>query len=445
MKKQFLLLLVAGFALAGCNYETIRSQNKYSADGYEMKTLDCDKVTVTFYKNIGKEELDLNSGMYASGTTTALKIDKIDKGAKATRPERDPMRQNYDFAGWHTDQTEASLFDFDTEVGSNLVLYAHWTKTQEEEFVEPEYVEPSHIDDSIDALVSISGVLNIPVNAGSVGLSNAAILRLMKKQIPETSTFDVTDTLNYKIKTGVTLTAVFNGTNEISFEATKDGEPTQNGTISVSNIATSLKVSNTTYENKAANYEANDNSFEDHRIMLAGSSSIENWKASGNDLLPMKTYNHGIGGTTVEMWRDKLNQRLVYPYSPKIVVYYVGVNNMKDGVNTGAETGQWLTEMFDDVHAHLPNTHIYYILVNELPGFRNRQEQFDIANQICLNYETAHKEYITCLNAGVGLLKPNGEPNQAYFLTDGIHMSLAGYAIWGKFIRDKLIADFKNA
>ena len=116
---------------------------------------------------------------------------------------------------------------------------------------------------------------------------------------------------------------------------------------------------------------------------------------------------------------------------------------MKDGVNNGTDTGNWLCEMFDDVHAHLPNTHIYYILVNELPGFRNRQAEFDKANEITLNYEAEH-DYLTCLNAGVGLLKENGEPNQAYFLTDGIHMSLAGYAIWGKYIKDKLIADFKN-
>ena len=436
MKKQLLLLLIAGFAVAGCSEKKIIN---YSSDGYTMKEIEEGKVTVSFFYNFGKEEMNLNSGMYASGNTTALKVDQIEKNSKVSRPERDPMRLNYDFAGWHTDAVADSLFDFETSITSNLVLYAHWSQTQEDEFVEPEYVEPSHIDDSIDTLVSISGVLNMPVEDGKVKLSNAGLSRLDRS--PE----DVTDILNYKIKTGVTLTASYNsGTKTISYSASKTGETTQNGTIAAQSNASSLIVDNGTYETKAANYEANDVAFEDHRIMLAGSSSIENWKGSGTDLLPLKTYNHGIGGTTVEQWRDKLNQRLVYPYSPKIVVYYVGVNNMKDGVNTGAETGQWLTEMFDDVHAHLPNTHIYYVLINELPGFRNRQAQFDIANNIALEYEEAHSEYITCLNAGQGLLKANGEPNQAYFLTDGIHMSLCGYAIWGKFIKDKLIADMKN-
>lgn len=431
MNKKIFLILVAGFALASCEKSSVID---YKEEGYTMKELDADKVTVTFYKNIGKEELDLNSGRYASGTTTAYKIDVINKNSKVSKPQTDPLRVNYEFNGWHTHATENSPFDFNNDVSSSLFLYAHWTQTQEDDFAEPEYVEPTHIDDTIDTLVSINGVLNMPVVAGSVSVAQASISRLNRDNS------NVVDCLNYKVKTGVTLTATFNGTNLISYAAT-NGTENQNGTISVSKVA--LDSGNETYDKKAANYEVNDIAFEDHRIMLAGSSSMENWKNSSEDLKPLTTYNHGIGGTTVEMWRDKYNQRLVYPYSPKIIVYYVGVNNMKDGANTGVETGTWLNEMFDDVHAHLPNTHIYYVLINELPGFRNRQDQFDICNDMAMEYEQNH-DYVTCIDAGKGLLKDNGEPNQAFFLFDGIHMSLAGYAIWGKVIKDKLIADFKN-
>ena len=33
---------------------------EYNSEGYTMKELESEKVTVTFFKNIGKEELDLN-------------------------------------------------------------------------------------------------------------------------------------------------------------------------------------------------------------------------------------------------------------------------------------------------------------------------------------------------------------------------------------------------
>lgn len=454
MKKKFILLLISGFVLSACDIqefpqnvsnwfgnikEFFTFKNEivdYKEGGYSIKEQETEKFTVTFYKNIGKEELDLNSGMYASTTTTAYKVDTVEKNSKVSRPEKDPKRVNYEFDGWHRVQNENSPFDFDTKITSNLVLYAHWTQTQEDDFVEPEYVEPSHVDDSIDTLVSISGVLNMPIKDGKVQLATASISRLSKDHE------NVVGVLNYKMKTGVTLTATYED-KVISYSAEKEGETTQNGTITVEDVSASLKIDNSTYEGKAQKYESNSTDFLDHRIMLAGSSSIENWKNSTNDLLPLTTYNHGIGGTTVEQWKNSLNQRLVYPYSPKIVVYYVGVNNI---INTGTspeQTSTYLTEMFDDVHAHLPNTHIYYVLINKLPNYKNKQEQFDQVNQTAIDYELSH-DYVTTLNAGEGLLKANDDPNQAFFLFDGLHMSLAGYAIWGKFIKDKLISDMKK-
>ena len=438
MKKSLLLFLIAGFALAGCNKNGENNSSNYDPNGYSMKEIDDGKLTVSFFYNLGKEEFSLGSGNTATGTTSAIQIDKIDKGTKATRPSKDPVRVNYDFAGWHTNDIEDSLYDFNKEVNTNLALYAHWTKTQEDEFIEPEYVEPSKIDDSIDTLVSITGVLNFPISEGKVLISYSGLLRI------EEDKNDVSDILNYKMKSGVSLTASYDtATKKISYHAIKD-EDEQNGEITVQSNANNLVIDNSTYENKAKNYEDMGLEIKDHHIMLAGSSSIENWSQSTEDLKPLTTYNHGIGGTTVEQWKDKLNQRLVYPYSPKTVVYYVGVNNI---INTGSTvqfTGESLVAMFDDVHEHLPNTHIYYILINKLPGYPNRQAEFDAVNQYALDYEASH-DYLTTLNAGEGLLKENGQPNQAYFLLDGLHMSLCGYAIWGKFIKDKLIYDIKNA
>lgn len=451
-KRLFLLPIAGGLLLASCSFQVAGNDISfklpwekgnatiidYDFNGYSIKQLVTGKVTVSFYYNYGKEEINLNSGMYASGTSTALKVDEIDKNTKVSRPDTDPVRKNYDFAGWHTDAVVDSPFDFDSVVTKNLVLYAHWSQTQEEEFIEPEYVEPSHIDDSIDTLVSITGVLNMPIVDGKVKLSNSAISRLNRN--PE----NIVDVLNYKIKTGVELSASYSDVqNQITFNATKDND-SQSGSFIVVNNSANLVIDNGTYETKAKNYETEGIDIEDHRIMLAGSSSMENWKDSTSDLQPLTTYNHGIGGTTVEQWGEKLNQRLVYPYSPKIVVYYVGVNNI---INTGSSvefTGSKLVEMFDDVHEHLPNTHIYYVLINKLPGFVSKQPQLDAVNQYALDYEASH-DYVTTLDAGQGLIKSNGQPNQAYFLVDGLHMSLAGYAIWGKFIKDKLISDLRNA
>jgi lysophospholipase L1-like esterase len=57
---------------------------------------------------------------------------------------------------------------------------------------------------------------------------------------------------------------------------------------------------------------------------------------------------------------------------------------------------------------------------------------------MAINYQKSHN-YVTCIDAGVGLLKDNGLPNFGYFLTDGLHMSKAGYVIWGKAVKDAVI------
>lgn len=434
MNKKLLVLSLSSALLCACG----PSSSEYAPNNYVMKELEEEKVTISFYYNFNKQEFDLGSGMSAIADSIAFKVEQIGKGEKVNKPSSDPSRENFEFNGWHLSKTEESPFDFEnTPVNSNLVLYAHWIQTQEEEFVEPEYIEPSKIDDSIETLVSITGVLNFNILSNSVYLPNSAIYRL------NSTKEDVVKTLNYKIKTGVTLEASYNvSTNKINYHAEKDGQ-VQNGEITVVNDSVNLIVNNTTYEEKAKAYEEAGNNILDHKIMLAGSSSMENWKASTVDMLPLATYNHGIGGTTAHQWRDCLNARLVYPYSPKTVVYYVGVNNLINTHDSVQETFKALVEMFDDVHAHLPDTKVYYVLINDLPGYPDYKQQIHAVNDSVMEYEKTHS-FLTTLNPGQLLLKEDGTPNKVYFLNDGLHMSLAGYALWGNYIKERLIEDMKK-
>ena len=77
-------------------------------------------------------------------------------------------------------------------------------------------------------------------------------------------------------------------------------------------------------------------------------------------------------------------------------------------------------------------------MINKLPGYANKQEDFDIANGRALLYANKNK-YLTCIDAGKGLLKDDGSPNASYFLTDGLHMSKYGYVIWGAAVKEAII------
>ena len=415
MKAKYLLLLPV-LILSACQEKAVVQDNAHYA---------------FFMWNYPRMSAETPNGFIETADNMVYEKKVIEIGQTFTAPTKDPERANYEFQGWFKEKSCENLWNFASDIPEHSVyLYAKWGVTQEEEYIEPEYTYPETI--ITDANYRVTGILNMPIkNNNSVDLTAAAIGRL------KASATDVSFAINYERKQDVTLTsATYDESTHKVHVAVSSGE-TWDITVNDVTAALSIASDNTYYETKAVNYEK-DLDIDNYHIALAGSSSMENWSTSAEDMAPIVTFNHGIGGTTVEQWTDKLLQRLVLPYSPKAVVYYVGVNNIINAGKTGTETGNALKALFDKTHERLPKTKIFYVLINKLPMYGHFQDYFDTANQMALDYQSQH-DYLVCIDAGKGLLKDNGLPNAGYFLTDGLHMSKAGYVIWGKAVRDAII------
>ena len=416
MNKKLLLVLPAMLALTACpsNIRPIEQDNAHYA---------------FFMYNIPRQSVESPSGNTETADNLVYERKVIELNKAFSAPEVDPTRDKYEFQGWFKEKTCDHLWDFANDVPqSSVFLYAKWGTAQGVDYVEPEYTYPETY--LFNENYRVDGILNMPVNNNQVNLTTAAINRL--KATPN----DVSFAVNYARKANVTLTvATYDAETQMIHLEVSSGETWD---IHVNDITATLSVAGDSayYEQKAVNYEKD--MIDNYHIALAGSSSMENWATSGEDMSPIVTFNHGIGGTTVQQWTDKLLQRLVLPYSPKAVVFYVGVNNIINSGEDGVTTGEALVALFNKCHEHLPNTQIFYVLINKLPSYPHYQDQFDIANNYALNYAKNHS-YLTCIDAGKGLLKDNGLPNFGYFLTDGLHMSKAGYVIWGKEVRDAII------
>ena len=173
--------------------------------------------------------------------------------------------------------------------------------------------------------------------------------------------------------------------------------------------------------------------------MLAGSSSIEFWSNSKTDLAPIVSYNHGIGGTTIEQWENKLNQRLVFPNKPKMVVYYVGINNVINRKENATTVCNRLVSFFESTHAALPDTKIQYILMNFLPDYNSGYNTtIDAVNKKAIEYQASH-DWLTLINPGEALKKPTGEADASFFRSDCVHLSEYGYIIWGGIIKEAIV------
>lgn len=423
MKKLSIILLcvLVVCVFAGCQ-----------PDNPPQLPIDKDYYVSYFYNYL--DNVDLSSDRVAEGDKL-YKSEKITVGSPITKPQ-DPTREGYLFDGWYTESACTVAYDFTkTTTTKNITLYAKWLRDSSSDvgnttdYKDANLTFVEGILDSGEALLWTS-VLNCPINNGSVYLTTGGILRL------ETNATNVKELLGYsKLSSTTVVGATYDKTAKTITVSYTDNGQAKTATCTVVDNSNEYKVSNSSHETNASNYEKNSAAQTNYRIMLAGSSSMQYWTSSAEDLYPMLSINHGIGGTSAIQWRDDLAERLIYPYNPRAVALYVGVNDIINNGQTGESTGNVVVQLLQQIHSRLPNATVYYVLINSLPGYGRFQTEFDRANEIVTEFAELN-EWAHVIDAGAGLMKDSGKPNSAYFRTDGLHMSTYGYTIWGQTIKD---------
>ena len=419
MKLKLLGLLALSLS---CISATVASQAETGLDGYR----------VDFYNNYLREDFTLSNGTKGKGNNLLYQTLMVEKDALITKPT-DPVRARYEFQGWYLEEKCTTEWNFISDkVQGNLRLFAKWGIAQEDEGQEPSYTPPSTVlDNSASTDYVIDSVMNFKITNNQVKLPTAALTKL------DANKDNVLPLMEYKVKAGKTISATY-ASNNITVTC-----GSANQVIQVKDDSINLVVDNSNYETKAKNYEKAALEEESYHVMLAGSSSIEFWTSSKEDLKPVVSYNHGIGGTTIEEWDTKLNQRLVFPYKPKMVVYYVGINNVINSKQDAATIWNNLQNFFNHTHEALPDTKVQYIMMNLIPGYT---AYFDVINAVNANVQEYQKSntWLTLINPGLDLLKENGQPNAAYFRTDGLHLSYYGYVVWGGVIKESILQGLES-
>ena len=423
MNNKFKLFATLGLTITcGLAVAFYSNPKALSATQIEVKM-----ATVDFFNNYLREDFTLSNGTKARGNNLIYQtVETMDR--ELIQKPVDPTRKNYEFQGWYKDTDCTEEWNFATDiVDGHTRLYAKWGIGEIEVEPEPPYTPPSTVlDNSAATDYEVSSVMYSSLKNNTVKVTKAALLKL------EASKTNVLPLMEYKVKAGKTITATY----ENKVITLTCGSTVQN--INVVDDSNEYIVGNSTYENKAKKYEENAVEEESHHVMLAGSSSIEFWENSKEDMQPVISYNHGIGGTTIEEWDEKLNQRLVYPYKPKMVVYYVGINNVINSKESADTIWEHLEQFFDNTHTALPDTKVQYIMMNLIPNYKDYFPVINDVNARVVAYQQSH-QWLTLINPGTALLKENGQPNAAYFRTDGLHLSHYGYVVWGGIIKESII------
>jgi lysophospholipase L1-like esterase len=162
-------------------------------------------------------------------------------------------------------------------------------------------------------------------------------------------------------------------------------------------------------------------------IVFVGSSSIRMWRSLESDFPGLPVLNRGFGGSTFPEAIHYL-PRIVLPYRPRTIVVYEGDNDLTFGWGPQQVADDYRT-FVRMVRDSLPNAKIVFISLKPSPSRWKLVDQQREANRLVRAIVSGDplQSYVDVFTPMLGA---NGRPTPELFVSDSLHMTPAGYAIW---------------
>jgi lysophospholipase L1-like esterase len=165
-------------------------------------------------------------------------------------------------------------------------------------------------------------------------------------------------------------------------------------------------------------------------ILFVGSSSIVRWDtAKAFPGLPI--INRGFGGSQASDATHWVSEA-VLKYDPAVVVYYEGDND----TGAGKKAPQILADVREFAEAVLaddPDTQVVLLSIKPSLLRWNVWSEAVAANELIKSYAQGNPS-LHYVDVGTPMLGPDGQPVPAHFVSDGLHMTQAGYDVWNRVV-----------
>jgi hypothetical protein len=177
------------------------------------------------------------------------------------------------------------------------------------------------------------------------------------------------------------------------------------------------------------------------KILFIGSSIFRKWTTLTEQMSPLPVYNRGFGGSRTQDVLYRMDQ-IVFPYNPKIIVYYCGSNDINANLKPEAIVANFL-KFSERVANKLPKTKIIYISINKAPQKKDRWDWVEDANNKIKKYcETTPLRSFIDVNPV--LLNADGSSKEELFVTDKLHLKQPAYDGFTKIIKPILIREWED-
>ena len=166
-----------------------------------------------------------------------------------------------------------------------------------------------------------------------------------------------------------------------------------------------------------------------HGILFVGSSSIRKWQTLANDFARKPVINRGFGGSEIAD-STALANRIIFPYEPRMIVFYAGDNDLANGKSVEQVVADY-GDFVKTVQAKLPQTRIAFISIKPCPLRWSLIEKVKAVNERIASMKDDKLVYIDVYSHMLGA---DGKPPADLFLADGLHPSAKCYQLWAKVI-----------
>lgn len=161
-------------------------------------------------------------------------------------------------------------------------------------------------------------------------------------------------------------------------------------------------------------------------ILFVGSSSIRMWKTR-ESFPDLPVINRGFGGSHIS---DVIHfsDRVVLPYTPKLIVFYAGDNDTAGG-KKAARIFRDYRRFVRKVHNELPDTSIIFIPIKPSGSRWALWPEMKKANDLIESF-SGKDRHLFFADLATPLLDANGKPDDSLFRNDRLHLNDKGYKAW---------------
>jgi len=170
--------------------------------------------------------------------------------------------------------------------------------------------------------------------------------------------------------------------------------------------------------------------------LFYGSSSIRLWDSLYQDFAHLKPMNLGFGGSTLAacVW---FFDRIMMPYNPKRLIVYAGDNDLGDGRHP-EEIFIFFQQMMVKARERFGDIPCYYVSLKPSPARWQIADSFKYANNLIESEIVKQQNNWHFINIFKAMLDNAGLPQKDLFVSDALHLSPQGYALWKQVINDSI-------